>query len=231
MSILKRLFYYLFPGPLPTALLICWHEIFGESLPSMTVLVIIDLVITIPLFIFLMNAGRELRFSLKVVKELFENQWCHSFWPTFAKVSIALVWALIIFVLFKPIQQWIDAAAFAWIPDWYNMGYNSEMYLESTLRFTWWLMIPFSILMPLMEEIYFRGHLLQNEKPDGLKTPIFNTILFALYHFWSPSFFLTRAVAIFPMVYFSYRYRNLSLSILPHVLLNLMGDVILGYPG
>ncbi|MEQ8878522.1 MAG: CPBP family intramembrane glutamic endopeptidase [Cyclobacteriaceae bacterium] len=137
MKLIQKVKYYFLPGLVPTALLVLFHTIFSERWPSMTILIIIDMLVTIPLMLGLLSRGTG---------------------------------------------------------------------------------------------IYFRGFLLPREKYKDWRAPLVNTVLFCAYHIWSPWLILTRVIATFPMYYFVWKYRNISLSIIPHILLNLVGDVILMYP-
>lgn len=169
-------------------------------------------------------------FGLPLLLNILKTQNHVPFWTAAGLISLSLLWALGIFALMKPLQLFLEQHVFAWIPDWFTPSLQPNNQVPSIIKFSWFLMIPFSILMPTMEEVYFRGFLLPREQLTDWRAPLLNTVLFCAYHLWSPSVFLTRVVATFPMNFFVWKYQNIFLSIIPHVLLNLVGDVILTYP-
>jgi len=79
------------------------------------------------------------------------------------------------------------------------------------------------ILGPVTEELYFRGYLLPRIPASRAWAPLFNVLLFSLYHFFSPWQNVTRIVALIPLVYAVAWKRNMYLSLITHVLLNTLG--------
>tara|TARA_Y100001972_G_scaffold123024_1_gene169594 strand:- start:1036 stop:1740 length:705 start_codon:yes stop_codon:yes gene_type:complete len=230
MEILKKCYLYFLPGIIPTLLLLIAHRVYGERWPSITILIILDLLITIPLMIYLISVESHKPFGFGAIKEIFDMQIRMDLWPTFGLIFLSLLWAICSFILLKPVNELLQHHLFQWIPDWFSPGLYPGKHDTSVMKLSWLLMIPFSVLMPLMEEIYFRGFLLPREHFDDWRAPLLNTILFCAYHLWSPQLFVTRVIAIFPMNYLVWRYKNIYLSIIPHVLLNVIGDVVLTYP-
>jgi len=230
MPPLQKLYLYFLPGLVPTLLLILLYYLTGKKLPSITLLVVLDFLITIPLMLWLIGRHTGQPFGLQIVWNIFKAQNTVPFWTATGLIALSLFWALGIFILMKPIQLFLEQQVFAWIPNWFTPALQPSEQAQSILKWSWFLMIPFSILMPTMEEVYFRGFLLPRESLTDWRAPLLNTVLFCAYHLWSPSVFLTRVVATFPMNFFVWKYQNLFLSIIPHVLLNLVGDVLLTYP-
>ncbi|MFJ1458285.1 type II CAAX prenyl endopeptidase Rce1 family protein [Nocardia sp. N2S4-5] len=71
--------------------------------------------------------------------------------------------------------------------------------------------------LPLIEELYFRGFLLPRIAHLGRLAPVINTILFSLYHLWSPWAFLSRVLFTFPGYWLAWRHRDIRISIGMHV--------------
>lgn len=55
-------------------------------------------------------------------------------------------------------------------------------------------------------------------------------MIMSLYHFWSPWMFIIRVISIMPMVYAVWWKRNVTIGIVAHCLLNMIGDVIMNIP-
>ena len=75
---------------------------------------------------------------------------------------------------------------------------------------------------PLVEELYFRGYLLPRIDRLGRWAPVLNTVLFSLYHFWTPWQNLTRIIGFLPLSWVAWRRRSTQLAIATHVTINLV---------
>jgi membrane protease YdiL (CAAX protease family) len=73
------------------------------------------------------------------------------------------------------------------------------------------------ISLPLIEELYFRGFLLPRIAHLGGWAPLVSTVLFSLYHFWSPWVFVSRVIFMFPGFWFAWQNKDIRLSIGMHV--------------
>ncbi|MFP4698574.1 MAG: CPBP family intramembrane glutamic endopeptidase, partial [Eubacteriales bacterium] len=62
----------------------------------------------------------------------------------------------------------------------------------------------FTLVAPIVEELYFRGYLLDRMRWMGNYGVILNVFLFAVYHFCSPWLIIARTVALMPLFYFVY---------------------------
>lgn len=119
---------------------------------------------------------------------------------------------------------------FSWIPSdlILTMGLNGE-YARSDLIITYILFLILIVIVgPVIEELYFRGYLLPR-MPSRLKgsAVLFHSGLFALYHTWAPWLFITRTIAVLPLVYIVKRKRNIYPGIISHCLINSI-DFIIG---
>jgi uncharacterized protein len=112
---------------------------------------------------------------------------------------------------------------FKWIPSemFLHMGLN-DAYPINNLVITYILFLIFVvIIIPITEELYFRGYLLPR-MPSKLKgyTVIIHSALFALYHTWSPWMFITRTLGVLPLIYLVKQKHNIKSGIFIHCLLN-----------
>lgn len=88
------------------------------------------------------------------------------------------------------------------------------------------LMLFGNLVGPLVEELYFRGYLLPRLAHLGRWGAVVNGILFALYHFWSPWYVVSRAIGILPIAFFARSKRNVVVTILVHCTLNTVGTLM-----
>lgn len=154
---------------------------------------------------------------------------------TLAGLGLAtLTWAGLAFTLTAPIGETLHAIAFSWWP--VELDYTAHLadprrYTPELLAGLWVTgLIVTTVAAPVVEELYFRGFLLPRLEHLGRWAPVLNTVLFALYHAWSPWQILTRIVATLPLYYATWRTRAIWLAIIVHVALNLIGDTIATAP-
>lgn len=113
---------------------------------------------------------------------------------------------------------------FSHIPDWARISIEA---VKSQPGFIWPAII-LGLLMngflgPIVEEIYFRGYLLPRMANLGKLAPLVNTILFSLYHLFSPWEIVTRIIAVLPYAYVVWYKKNIRIGIFVHCLGNLLG--------
>jgi uncharacterized protein len=150
-------------------------------------------------------------------------------------IGVSLFWAVLVFALLgNLLSDFILKTLFYWLPDWVtkiNLIPDNSLFSPSTIKIAWFLtLITTSLATPLIEELYFRGLLMPKLSHLGIWVPVLSAVLFAVYHFWSPWLIPVRIIAIFPMIYFSWKTQNIYIAIWTHILLNLVGDSVLSAP-
>lgn len=143
-------------------------------------------------------------------------------------IPITLLATIVLFVLLGPIDSVVMTQFFAWWPHWMNPDFGSFAALSP--RALWitvaLLMIFGNWVGPLVEELYFRGYLLPRMEYLGRWGVVLNGALFALYHFWSPWHFVSRAIGILPLCFITRRKRNVVIPIVVHCTLNTVGTLL-----
>jgi len=146
-----------------------------------------------------------------------------------------LLWVPVIFLasaalmtLLTPTADWLQPL-FPWIPESFRVGMGlTGEYSRSALIITYLAgLLAVVVIVPVVEEIYFRGYLLPRLPVGRRWSPVVHSMLFALYHTWTPWMVLARTVGVLPLIYVVRRKRNLTVGILAHCLLNSL-DIILG---
>jgi len=150
-------------------------------------------------------------------------------WQYFLWIPIIFLSAGIIFTVFNNLNLNINHL-FSWIPDKYILenGLTNE-YTKQKLIITYSLFfVLIVIVFPVLEELYFRGFLLPRMPVKlGRFTAISHSALFALYHTWTPWLFVTRILAVFPLIYIVKQKENIWVGIISHCILNSI-DFIIG---
>ena len=87
----------------------------------------------------------------------------------------------------KPVSNYLLNTVFRWIPSWYNWNQDMSLFSRNIIIITILVnFFIFTLIVPIIEELYFRGYLLARMKWMGKYSVLFNVILFSVYHFWSP---------------------------------------------
>ena len=131
----------------------------------------------------------------------------------------------LVFTIMKPVDAFLQQALFFWVPGLeggLQAGYTREALIGTYLM----VAIFGAVVGPVVEEVYFRGYLLPRMGYAGKWAPLLHSLLFALYHLWTPWMFVTRTLGMLPLI-FAVQRRNLNLAIAVHVLVNWL-DVVAG---
>jgi uncharacterized protein len=83
------------------------------------------------------------------------------------------------------------------------------------------------IVGPVAEELYFRGHLLPRIDRYGHWAPVINTVLFTLYHVWTPWRWPQVLLGSLPSNWLAWRERTVWLPMVTHVVVNLLFSLLL----
>lgn len=147
------------------------------------------------------------------------------------KFTGLLMASLVILILIGGIafafESKIKTLFFGWLPDWYFYDNNFQSYSKDALLTTAWVRLVIDgIVLPITEELYFRGYLF-HRLPEKIKNKwIIAALLFAVYHFWQPwnypSLFLISLVLVLPVL----KFKNVYLSIAIHMLANIIGTLL-----
>ncbi|MCE5250807.1 CPBP family intramembrane metalloprotease [bacterium] len=139
-----------------------------------------------------------------------------------------LVWMFFCFFIIGPHEQHFIIGRFPFLSlDWLVGSGGSSSYSKNALIATWVFGLAVNgLALPFVEELYFHGYLLPRIPLSGIGAPVLNTILFSLYHFFSPCQNLTRIVAIAPMVYMVWRKKSVYIGIMTHCLLNTLAMLL-----
>jgi len=114
---------------------------------------------------------------------------------------------------------------FDFVPDWFRIE-RTNLQEMKYLKITVILAFIFNgFLGPIVEEIYFRGYLLPRMGVFGKFAPLINSIIFSLYHFFTPWQNITRIVGVTPMVYSVWINKDIKIGIIVHCLGNIIGSL------
>jgi len=231
-SVLQSILLHLLPGAIAAVVFVLAVPLVTAwGYPSITALYLPMILTVIFLELgYLLVQGRRRNHSLSLKGVVNYRQpvpgWQYVVFPI-----LIVIWGVVVTGLISPLENLILTRVFAWLPDWYalrNMLEIPNSYPREALLVT----AAGAILLngfvgPIVEELYFRGHLLPRLSRFGRWAPLVNVVLFSFYHFWTPWMFLSRVALLAPMVYLVWWKRNIYLGIIAHCLLNLIGTTVL----
>jgi hypothetical protein len=133
-----------------------------------------------------------------------------------------LAWSSIFYVLiYPPLDVFFIENVFSWLPDAFFLVEDFSRYSTGALVITWVLgFVVNAVAGPVVEEVYFRGYLLPRISRFGAWAPLINTVLFSVYHFFTPWQNVGRIVGFLPIVYAAWWKRSIYVSMGAHVLGN-----------
>ena len=129
--------------------------------------------------------------------------------------------------------RFLTSTIFKFVPDYFKLEdiinqttqYSSTMILLTGLFY----LFTNAFILPIIEELYFRGYLMPRIERYGKLAPLIITILFSLYHFWAPWSNIMRILAIFPYVNSVFKNKNVYIGILVHCAINIVSSAGLLY--
>lgn len=139
-------------------------------------------------------------------------------------VPLVAWFIVMLFLSVAVFDKTIADGLFSWYPE--SVREFASLEGDSTYA-TWVLVVVFAaafaingIVGPVVEELYFRGHLLPRIDRFGRGAPVLNAVLFSLYHFWTPWQNIGRILGLLPWIYTVWRKRSLALSMAIHITVN-----------
>jgi uncharacterized protein len=228
-SIGKSLALHLLPGALIVSLFVVTAPFFmSVGFPPMFAMAIVGMTIGLGFQIWhLYNEGlkRNGKWSLEGIVQYREPVPVTQY---FIYVPLFVILAFILNTLTQPLGAAL-LKLLPWIPAWFEVRNVDELlqYSKSNLTITFVLTLLLNgIAAPIIEELYFRGYLMSRLSRFGKWTPIVETALFTVYHFWQPYFWITQFLSMLPVIYVVWWKRNIKFGIYVHLALNLIGGLL-----
>ena len=218
-------FLHLFPGALLTAffvLLVPLGDLIG--VPSFTTFLVVGILVLLPFELgVLLWEGRRRNASACLNGVVVFRQPLPA-WQYVATIVPLLAWAGVTFMLVNPpTEAAIIERFFGWVPEPFFVGSfaeNMEQYSRAVLVVSAIvLVIVNGVIGPVVEELYFRGYLLPRMSWSGGWAPLLNSVLFAVYHFFTPWQTPGRIIALTPVFYAVWWRKNIYIGIVVHGLL------------
>ncbi len=132
----------------------------------------------------------------------------------------------------QPVNDFMVNTLFWWYPQEYNLQNllvnPTLLAYQGVLGLLIFYIIVGALLVPIVEELYFRGYLLPRMEDYAKKwAPLVSAVLFSLYHFFSPWENPIRIISLFPVYYVVWKKKNIRFGIIIHVLMNTSGGILM----
>lgn len=225
----KSLILHLLPGALVTAayaVLVPVGSRFG--LPAYAVFLVLGVVLLVPLELGYLVWEAWKRSGTLSIANVVSYRERIAPWQYAALSAPLLIWMLAVFMFVSPpVETSIIERMFSWVPEDYHLqGFASHMgdYDRTLLISSAVLLVIFGgVVGPVVEELYFRGHLLPRMSRFGSWAPLLHTVLFSIYHFFTPWQNPARILALTPLFYAVWWKKNIYIGILVHCAGNSLG--------
>ncbi|WP_083655100.1 CPBP family intramembrane glutamic endopeptidase [Roseburia sp. 499] len=203
-NIWKLIFLHLFPGIALSIMYIFFSKVgILEGYPRAVILGVSAIFSIIPIelgYLFYVAKKEEGTFNIFKILGLKSKLKVKEF--ILYSLSLLIVGVGILIAL-KPLSNFLLKTVFCWIPSWYNfvqdMSLFSKNYIIIATLVSFFI---FTLIVPIIEEFYFRGFLMTRMKWMGKYSVLFNVILYSVYHFYQPWLVITRIAMMLPLYYF-----------------------------
>ena len=141
--------------------------------------------------------------------------------------GLALWFIFTLIVWTSSLEGWVIDRLPSWVPDSILQfaQTSAEGDLPPTGVIAALLVIAFvfnGLVGPMTEEMYFRGYLLPRIDRYGPWAPVFNTLLFSIYHVWTPWRWPQIAIGFVLLALAAWRTRSIYVSMTAHVTVNIV---------
>lgn len=152
-------------------------------------------------------------------------------WKAFTIIFVGAFVALFLLItVAMPVSNYLTESVFSGLPSWMFMEEQTQYgnYGKNVLLVTFTLQLVITgVILPWVEELYFRGYLLPRLGRFGAFAPLVGGLLFGLYHSWQPFGFLTVFLLGTGLGYVIWWKRDIRLGIGLHVFANALMRVFL----
>ena len=144
---------------------------------------------------------------------------------TLARLGLLLAgWFVVVLVAWMAgLDTWLANHAFGWLPE--DIRQFATLEGDAPQGAALVLLIAIAVAFngvagPVVEEMYFRGHLMPRLERYGKAAPVISTTLFALYHVWTPWRWPAIVVGFTPIAWQARKRRSIYVSMTAHLIIN-----------
>ena len=142
-------------------------------------------------------------------------------WPRLVAVLAGLYVAMLaLYLVSQPLTEVLETRVFGWVPDWLGGEPARDPGTGGLILLVLGTAVFNTIVDPIIEEMYFRGHLLPRMPVAGFAAILVNAALFSVQHFWQPHLYLFVLGCQVMLMAVMVRFGDLRISMIGHCLVN-----------
>ena len=230
LSIGRLLLLTFVPAILMLAIIVVLTVFFSDVIPPTLSQMIAILLVLVPfeLGVILYTSKKEYgRCSLKSAF-IYNNKL--SIGKLLLKTLLPLIIAIVAVMIIKPFEnQFMFDTIFKFVPESFkhdDFVNQVNSYPKVTIIISCIAMILLNgFAAPIVEELYFRGFIMPRLSRFKGFAPVITTVLFSLYHLFSPWENITRIVAMMPYHFVVWKEKNIYIGIVLHCFLNVLSSI------
>jgi len=230
-SLGKTILLHISPGILTTLALLIFKPLINlTDYPPLLLFLLAVLLIDLPFMLGVMlNEGKKLNRRLSLEGVVLYREKVP--WKTFAMVFVgAFVVLYLIIMVSTPLNSMLAETVFPWLPEWFffDNAAQYEVYAKNNLILVFTLQLVITgVILPWVEELYFRGYLLPRISRYGNWSPLMGGLLFGLYHGWQLYGWVGVSLLGIGLGYVVWWKKDIRLSISLHVFANAVARLVL----
>ena len=143
-----------------------------------------------------------------------------------AVLAVLYLAMLALYLLMQPVIELLETRVFGWVPDWLGGEPVGEPGPAGVALLVIGTAVFNTIVDPIIEEMYFRGHLLPRMPIAGFGAIALNAALFSAQHLWQPELFFYVFGCQLLLMIALVRFGDLRISMAGHCLVNGTGAVL-----
>jgi uncharacterized protein len=231
-SIVKAIGLHLMPGLVQVAIFaLLAPVVMHGGLPSGFAFIFVNIFIGIPLmlgFLFYQGKRRSGKASLSgIVKNLNPMP----LWQYLLFFVLLFGFAFVVLFATSPINSYLEETVFAWLPAFFHSSQTMASGAAAAPKSVLLVMLLLQLAtdgfaLPVVEEMYYRGHLMPGVSYLGAGAPVFSAFFFALNHFWQPYNYLLIFLIVLAQAFVVWRKKNIYIAMLTHCAGNALGAIL-----
>ena len=228
--IAKAIALHLMPGLVQVAVFaLLAPVVMNGGLPSGFAFIFVNVFVGIPVmlgFLFYQGKRRNGKVSLAGVVKNLDPMPLRQYFLFFI---LLFGFAFVVLFATSPINSYLEETVFAWMPAYFHSSQTmaSGVAAKNVLLVMLLLqLVTDGFALPIVEEIYYRGHLMPGISYLGFGAPIFSAFFFAINHFWQPYNYLLIFVIVLAQAFVVWRTKNIFIAMLTHCAGNTLGAVL-----
>ena len=229
-SLVKSTLLHILPGVLATITFLVLKPLLDSSgYPPLAAFLLAVLLVDLPVMVgILLHEGKKHNGRLSLDGVILYREKVS--WKVFALVFIVAFIVLFgLITLVTPITSLLTDTVFSGLPGWLFLDeqtqYDPFGKRELIIVFVFQLVLT-GIILPWVEELYFRGYLMPRISRYGRWAPLISGLLFGLYHSWQLFGFATVFLLGTALGYIVWWKRDIRLSISLHVFANTLARLV-----